>query len=617
MASLLNFAGRVAVVTGAGGGLGREYALLLASRGASVVVNDLGGSTSGEGKSTKAADVVVDQIVKNGGKAVANYDSVENGDNIIKTAISNFGRIDIVINNAGILRDKSFLKQTEQDWDLVHKVHLKGAFSVTKAAWPYFREQNFGRIIMTSSSAGVYGNFGQANYSSAKLGLLGLSNTLAVEGAKYNINSNTIVPIAASRLTQDILPPNLFEQLQPKYVAPLVAWLCHEDNEENGSCFEVAGGFIGKYKLQRTFGKTFIPPDTMTPEKVRDSWPEIIDSKKFTTPASIHDQMSQLLLDLSGEQLPEQEEENTSETKTKSENGLTIFEYKASDAILYALSVGVSTTQPDHLNFIYENSDDFQVLPTFGIGPSIDALLDSDVIGKACKKYSIEFNPTKLLHGEQYLEVFNEIPTNCKTKSEAKLIEVLDKGSGAVVIAESTTYDSSGNKLFYNQAQLFLVGSGGFGGNKKATSTLVKAILARPDRSPDEQVIEKTSIDQAALYRLCGDRNPLHIDPQFSVLGGYERPILHGLCTLAFTVRHVLSKYANNNTRLFKAVKARFAGTILPGQTIRTEMWQEGNRIFYESYCEETGKLVISGAYVDLHKVVKTNDNIELDSNKL
>lgn len=141
---------------------------------------------------------------------------------------------------------------------------------------------------MTSSSAGLYGNFGQANYSSAKLGLLGLSNTLAVEGSKYNIHSNTIVPIAASRLTEDILPPNLYEQLQPKYVAPVVTWLCHEDNEENGSCFEVAGGFVGKYRLQRIYGKTFIPPDNMTPEALRDSWNEITNSNKFTTPETIH-----------------------------------------------------------------------------------------------------------------------------------------------------------------------------------------------------------------------------------------------------------------------------------------------------------------------------------------
>ena len=279
---------------------------------------------------------------------------------------------------------------------------------------------------MTSSSAGVYGNFGQANYSSAKLGLLGLSNTLAVEGAKYNVYSNTIVPIAASRLTEDILPPNLLEQLQPKYIAPVVAWLCHEGCEENGSCYEAAGGFVGKYRLQRTCGKTFIPPDAMSIEAICDNWAQINESTKFTTPASIHDQMSNLLLDLSGESVLAEQTDKQKENKkeAKNEDGLTKLEYKTHDAILYALSVGVSTKQSDHLNFIYENSDDFQVLPTFGIGPSISALLDSDVINNACKQNSIEFNPTKLLHGEQYLEVFNEIPANCKTKSDAKLIEV-------------------------------------------------------------------------------------------------------------------------------------------------------------------------------------------------
>ncbi|KAK4337238.1 hypothetical protein RND71_043543 [Anisodus tanguticus] len=349
---LLNFSGKVAVVTGAGNGLGREYALMLASRGASVV-------------------------------------------------------------------------------DLVHKVHLKGAFSVTKAAWPHFRAQSFG-----SSNAGLFGNFGQANYSSAKLGLLGLSNTLAVEGSKYNIFSNTIVPVAASRLTQDILPPNIYDQLQPKYVAPLVTWLCHEDNQENGSCFEVAGGFIGKYRLQRIFGKTYSPPSSMTPESIRDDWHEINSSKKFTLPETIHD--------LSGEENTDTDTTESENLSNKENKSLTVFEYKAYDAILYALSVGVSTKQKDHLNFLYENSEEFRVLPTFGIAPSIDALLDLDVMSEARKKYPIDFDPTKLLHGEQYLEVFQEIPPNCKTTSEASLIEVLDKGSGALVIADCTTYDNQG-----------------------------------------------------------------------------------------------------------------------------------------------------------------------------
>ncbi|MFH1514692.1 MAG: SDR family NAD(P)-dependent oxidoreductase, partial [bacterium] len=199
----IRFDGRVAIVTGAGAGLGRTYALTLAARGAKVVVNDLGGARDGSGSSTSAADTVVKEIKKGGGKAVANYDSVatvEGGENIVKTAVDNFGKVDIVINNAGILRDKSFVKMTEDEWDIVLAVHLKGAYCVTQPAFRLMKENGYGRIINTTSGAGLYGNFGQSNYCSAKMGVVGLMNNIAIEGAKYNIKCNTIAPIAASRL---------------------------------------------------------------------------------------------------------------------------------------------------------------------------------------------------------------------------------------------------------------------------------------------------------------------------------------------------------------------------------------------------------------------------------
>jgi 3-hydroxyacyl-CoA dehydrogenase/3a,7a,12a-trihydroxy-5b-cholest-24-enoyl-CoA hydratase len=182
---------------------------------------------SGGGGDSRAADLVVQEIRASGGEAVPNYDSVEEGEKLVQTALNVYGRIDIVINNAGILRDKSFARLSEQDWDLVHRVHLRGAFKVSQAAWPYMKKNNFGRIIMTSSVAGIFGNFGQANYSAAKLGLVGLSNTLAEEGARFGIHSNVIIPMAASRLTQDILPPEVFDALSPDHIAPIVAWLCH------------------------------------------------------------------------------------------------------------------------------------------------------------------------------------------------------------------------------------------------------------------------------------------------------------------------------------------------------------------------------------------------------
>ena len=236
---------RVIVVTGAGGGLGREYALTLAKEGASVVVNDLGGSRDGTGAGHNMADEVVKEIKDAGGRAVANYDSVaeqEGAENIIKTAIDEFGKVDGVVSNAGILRDGTFHKMEFSNWDAVLKVHLYGGYNVIRAAWPHFRENSFGRVVVATSTSGLFGNFGQANYGAAKLGLVGLINTLAQEGAKYNIKSNAVAPIAATRMTQDILPPEVFEKLTPEYVAPVVAYLCTEELPETASVFIVGGG---------------------------------------------------------------------------------------------------------------------------------------------------------------------------------------------------------------------------------------------------------------------------------------------------------------------------------------------------------------------------------------
>jgi NAD(P)-dependent dehydrogenase (short-subunit alcohol dehydrogenase family) len=281
--SEIRFENRVAIVTGAGGGLGRSHALLLASRGAKVVVNDLGGSVDGTGAGSKAADVVVDEIKKAGGQAVANYDGVdtlEGAQKIVATAKEAFGKLDIVINNAGILRDVSFVKMTEEDWDKVLRVHLSGSMYVTKAAWPLLREGGYGRVVFTTSAAGLYGNFGQANYSAAKLGIVGLAKTLAHEGAKYNIKSNVIAPIAKSRMTETIMPPNVLEKLLPEYVSPLVAYLCSEGLEDSAQIYAVGGGYVSRVAVVEGEG-VFIKPDAgLTPEAVAGKWKEINDLSK-------------------------------------------------------------------------------------------------------------------------------------------------------------------------------------------------------------------------------------------------------------------------------------------------------------------------------------------------
>ena len=269
---------RVIVVTGAGGGLGREYARTLAREGAGVVVNDLGGARDGTGAGSAMADEVVKEIRDAGGRAVANYDSVaepEGAANIIKTAIDEFGKVDGVVSNAGILRDGTFHKMEFGSWDAVLKVHLYGGYNVIRAAWPHFRENGFGRVVVATSTSGLFGNFGQANYGAAKMGLVGLINTLAQEGAKYNIKANAVAPIAATRMTQDILPPEVFEKLTPEYVAPVVAYLCTEELPETASVFIVGGGRVQRVALFQNAGVTFTGVPSV--DDVAVKWGEITD----------------------------------------------------------------------------------------------------------------------------------------------------------------------------------------------------------------------------------------------------------------------------------------------------------------------------------------------------
>jgi NAD(P)-dependent dehydrogenase (short-subunit alcohol dehydrogenase family)/acyl dehydratase len=246
----IRFDGRVAIVTGAGAGLGRVYALELAKRGARVVVNDLGGARDGSGKGSKnPADQVVEEIEALGGEAVSNYDSVTSvagGDNIVRAALDAFGTVDILINNAGILRDKTFLKMKPQSWQAVLDVHLNGAYNVSRPAFGVMKAKGYGRILMTTSAAGLYGNFGQTNYSAAKMGLVGLMNTLKLEGQKYNIKVNTIAPVAASRLTADILPPDFIDKLEPELVAPMALYLVSEQCPVSGNMYNVGMGCFNR-----------------------------------------------------------------------------------------------------------------------------------------------------------------------------------------------------------------------------------------------------------------------------------------------------------------------------------------------------------------------------------
>lgn len=280
----IRFDGRVAVVTGAGGGLGRVYALELAKRGAKVVVNDLGSAKDGAGEgSATPAQQVVEEIISQGGVAIANYDNVatpEGGENIIRAAVQAFGTVDVLINNAGILRDRTLVKMEPETWQAVLNVHLHGAYHVTKPAFLIMKEKGYGRIIMTTSAAGLYGNFGQANYSSAKLALVGFMNTLKLEGGRYNIKVNTVAPIAASRLMADVIPPEMLEKMKPEFVAPLVLLLASEKCPVSGRIYNAGVGVYNRAAVVTGPGTVVGAEGRIpAPEEIAASLAEIRDLK--------------------------------------------------------------------------------------------------------------------------------------------------------------------------------------------------------------------------------------------------------------------------------------------------------------------------------------------------
>ncbi|EMP26123.1 Peroxisomal multifunctional enzyme type 2 [Chelonia mydas] len=389
-----------------------------------IRVNDLGGDSKGHGKSSSAADKVVEEIRAKGGKAVANYD--------------------IVINNAG--------------------------------------------IIMTSSAAGIYGNFGQANYSAAKLGLLGLSNTLAIEGRKYNIHSNTIAPTAGSRLTQAIMPQDLVDAFKPEYVAPLVLWLCHERCQENGGLFEVGAGWIGKLRWERSQGSIVREKNhPMTPEAVQDKWEKICDFDNASKPRTIQESVSILNDVLSQIESEEVSMNPTSYARSASSGfdaGLANFGFRP---------IRVSRWQ----------------VGTFCL-PGASA--GTEPLSSLWLRFAI---PSQ--RELRKLSVSMPADTLGLLTSESTIADILDKGSGALILLDVHTYCGK-DLLCYNQFSLFIVGAGGFGG--KRTSEKAKVTVNPPNRTPDAVLSDVTTVDQAALYRLSGDWNPLHIDPGFAALGG-------------------------------------------------------------------------------------------------
>lgn len=568
----ISYKDQVIIVTGAGAGIGRAYAILLGKLGAKVVVNDF-----------VNPDNVVEEIRKAGGTAVGDKSNVVDGAHVVKTAIDNFGAIHGIVNNAGILRDKSFQGITDEQWKQVIDVHLNGTYAVTKAAWPYFLKQKYGRIINTTSTSGIYGNFGQTNYSAAKLGILGFSRALAIEGKKYNIFVNAIAPNAGTAMTKGIFTEEMLEMFKPEQIAPLVSLLASEKAPITGGLFEVGSGWVGATRLQRSGG--VILGGNVTPELIAANWAKIIDfdDGRATHPSSTQESSASIMEAISN-----------SGSSGSNEPSLDLvdradFSYDFKDSILYNLSIGAKATD---LKYSFEGSENFEVVPTFGVIPYFTTSLPFD-------KLVPNFNPMKLLHGEQYLEIRSwPVPTAATLETTMKPLEVIDKGKAAIVVTESISVDKdTGEEVFYNVASMFIRGSGGFGGHSKPESRgAITASNKPPARAPDFTATYKISEDQAAFYRLCGDLNPLHIDPAFAAVGNFPKPILHGLCSFGISGKILYDQYGP-----YKNIKVRFTGHVFPGETLQVEAWKESaNRVVFQTRVVERNTVAIAAAAIEL-----------------
>ena len=397
------------------------------------------------------------------------------------------------------------------------------------------------------------------------------------------------------------MPEEMVQAFKPEQVAPLVVALCSDKvpKPTTGGLFEVGSGWHARTRWQRSGGHGFPLDVKLTPEALVKVWSNIVnfDDGRADHPEDSQDGLKSIMNNMQHRSSVANKAgmvrtdilDNIEKAKNLRSDG-TKFTYDEKDIILYNLGIGAKRTE---LPFVYENSDYFQALPTFGVVPYFGA-----EITWSMTEILPNFSPTMLLHGEQYLEICKfPIPTSATLVSYPKLIEVVDKGKSAIIVSGTTTKDATtGENVFYNESSAVIRDGGSFGGpSKGADRGASTAVYQAPERRPDAIIEEATTEEQAALYRLNGDRNPLHIDPDFSKIGGFETPILHGLCFFGISGKHVYQSYGP-----FKNIKVRFAGTVVPGQKLRTEMWKEGGKVIFQTKVVETGKLCIAGAGAEM-----------------
>nr|AAA62847.1 hydratase-dehydrogenase-epimerase [Candida tropicalis] len=577
---------KVVLITGAGAGLGKEYAKWFAKYGAKVVVNDF-----------KDATKTVDEIKAAGGEAWPDqHDVAKDSEAIIKNVIDKYGTIDILVNNAGILRDRSFAKMSKQEWDSVQQVHLIGTFNLSRLAWPYFVEKQFGRIINITSTSGIYGNFGQANYSSSKAGILGLSKTMAIEGAKNNIKVNIVAPHAETAMTLTIFREQDKNLYHADQVAPLLVYLGTDDVPVTGETSEIGGGWIGNTRWQRAKGAVSHDEHT-TVEFIKEHLNEITD---FTTdtenPKSTTESSMAILSAVGGDDDDDDEDEeedegDEEEDEEDEEEDDPVWRFDDRDVILYNIALGATTKQ---LKYVYENDSDFQVIPTFGHLITFNSGKSQNSFAKLLRN----FNPMLLLHGEHYLKVHSwPPPTEGEIKTTFEPIATTPKGTNVVIVHGSKSVDNKSGELIYsNEATYFIRNCQADNKVYADRPAFATNQFLAPKRAPDYQVDVPVSEDLAALYRLSGDRNPLHIDPNFAKGAKFPKPILHGMCTYGLSAKALIDKFG-----MFNEIKARFTGIVFPGETLRVLAWKESDdTIVFQTHVVDRGTIAINNAAIKL-----------------
>lgn len=574
--------GKVVIITGSGSGLGKSHALWFAKYGAKVVVNDFNDPSP-----------VVEEIKRAGGEAVGSkHDVYSQAQDIVQTAVDTFGTVDILINNAGILRDRSFIKMSQKEWDQVMQIHVLATFRLCKLVWPIFSQKKSGWIVNTTSTSGIYGNFGQANYASAKAGILAFTKTLAIEGKKAGIKCNAIAPHAETAMTKTIFKENEFNKFSTSQVSPFVVLLCSEEvGGISGELFEVGAGWIGNTRFQRAKGAVS-HEEHIQPEFVQNNWKDVVDFSKPITLKSAEQSSMAILQSVGGGDDKDDDDEDDDDDDEKNES----YSYDHHQVILYNISVGATSKE---LKYVYEGDSDFQVIPSFGVIP----FMNQEDGGLNFNSLLKDYNPMKLLHGEHYLKINKlPIPTSGELETKSFPIEILNKGKKNVLMRSGyKTFDNEGNLLFTNVGSYFIrdsqTNSGkneSFAENKEGISNFYLKDFSASG-TPDFQSTYKTHEDLAALYRLNGDFNPLHIDPNFAKGGNFDKPILHGLCSFGISAKILLDHYGS-----FDEIKCRFTSHVFPGETLKVLAWKSGSIVKFQTWVVERNVKVIDFAAINL-----------------